>query len=190
MRLNLWRRLWIVWAVLAVPLVLGASALSSALTGTSPTPSAHRAAHPPGDAIVMLPMANTRDDLDFMGATCHVAQTGGAMTCRFQQVLISPFDDDRQTCGITTLNYEQTFQRLNALRWVSNEGPTGLCGVVTVTTLQEDSGYWTMDNRKIVTHKTASPICDIFDERPETLSGQNTRRPLPCTFIRPSAISQ
>jgi len=49
---------------------------------------------------------------------------------------------------------------------------------------------WTMETRSIVTKKNAAPECQGVDERTETLSWQNIRRPLPCTFVQPGGISR
>ena len=76
-------------------------------------------------------------------------------------------------------------------RWVSNEAPQGACGVSEITTLQDDGTVkWTMEARKLVTRKDADPLCRDVDERPETLSWQNLRRPLPCAFIQPGGITR
>jgi hypothetical protein len=60
-----------------------------------------------------------------------------------------------------------------------------------VTTLHDDGGVrWTMEVRKVVTRKDAAPMCRQIDERPEALSWQNIRRPLPCRFVQPGDITR
>jgi hypothetical protein len=93
-----------------------------------------------------------------------------------------------------TNRYELTFRRQSATRWVSNAGPNGLCGVIEITTLEEDpqgSGLlWTMNSRKVLTNKNANDFCRALDnEPPDDLTWRDTKRPLPCKFVVP-AVSQ
>jgi len=148
--------------------------------------------------VILTPMANMSQpaDLDFEGGGCDVEASGIKMNCAFQQVLISPpLSGDPETCTITTNRYEQQFQKQDAQQWVSNSGPDGICGVVVVTTIRQEQtvgNVWemTMNTRKIVTNKTASPICTALDEQPESLSWNYNRRALPCKFIKASSIGQ
>ena len=116
------------------------------------------------------------------------------MICAFQQVLIIPDKDDPSTCVITTNRYEQAFKKQDVGRWVSNVGPDGVCGVVAVTTLQEEKGgltaIWpvTINTRKIVTNKGISPLCNVLDETPEILSSNYQRRVLSCKFIKAGSV--
>jgi hypothetical protein len=141
--------------------------------------------------IPFLANAGKPTDLNFEGGECDVDQSGNTMECQFQQVFLTTSSLAPLTCLITTSRYERTFQKQTGTRWVSREGPTGVCGTVEVTTLQDDGGVrWTMDTQRIVTMKDASPECQGVDERRETLSWQNIRRPLPCTFVQPGGISR
>jgi hypothetical protein len=113
------------------------------------------------------------------------------MVCQFQQVFLTTSTLAPRTCIITTNRYERTFQKQASTRWVSREKPIGVCGTVDVTTLQHDGGVrWTMDTERTVTNKDGSPECRRVDERPETLSWRNIRRPLPCTFVQPGGLSR
>jgi hypothetical protein len=47
-----------------------------------------------------------------------------------------------------------------------------------------------METHKVVTKKEASSACDAYDAQSETLSWQNTRRPLPCKFVQPGGLSR
>jgi len=139
--------------------------------------------------IPFLANAAKPADLDFEGGECDVDKTGNTMTCQFQQVLLTTTDLAPHTCFITTNRYERTFQKQAGTRWVSNEGPAGLCGVVDITTLQDDGGVrWTLETRKNVTLKDASAECRALDEQPETFNWQNIRRALPCTFVQPGLL--
>ena len=144
--------------------------------------------------VLIYTMANASkpSELDFQGGRCEIDQAGRSMMCQFEQVLINS-SDDPQTCTIYTNHYERTFERQSATRWVSKAGPSGVCGVVDVTTLQRDPASefnWTMETRKIVTNRGAAEACKMFDETPERLDTRNTKRPLSCKFVNPVGLGQ
>src|SRR5262245_40672223 len=99
-------------------------------------------------------------ELDFEGGTCD--RGDDTMTCTFQQILLQ-HKAGSDTCQIITNRYQLSFQRQTATRWVSNEGPNGACGVIEITTVQEDPQgggvLWTMTSQKIVTNKNANDFC-------------------------------
>ena len=150
--------------------------------------------------IPFLANATRLADLSYEGGECDIDQTGNKMACEFQQVFFTTSDLVAQTCLVTTNRYARTFTKLDALngkapegntRWLSTETPEGPCGVSEVTTLQDGGTVkWTMETRNLVARKDAAPFCQDVDERPETLSWQNLRRPLPCTFIQPGGITR
>jgi hypothetical protein len=81
------------------------------------------------------------------------------------------YEKDTKTCSILTAQYSQVFQRLTGDSWVSNEGPDGLCGVVTISRLERvsagSSGFWVYTVKRVVTNKASasSPqICGSLDE--------------------------
>jgi hypothetical protein len=165
-----------------------------AIAGAYRSAAAQAAGAAPRPAHLTIPfLANASKplDLDFEGGECDVDAAGERMTCQFQQVLLTVSDLAPQTCFVTTNHYDRVFEKQTATRWVSRQQPDGPCGTVDVATLQDDGGIkWTMEMRKIVTSKDASPACLLVDEKPETLSWQNVRRPLPCTFIQPGSLSR
>ena len=150
--------------------------------------------------IPFLANATRLADLSYEGGECDVGQTGNTMTCEFQQVFFTMSDIAPQTCLVTTNRYARTFTKQGPLsgkatvgntRWVSRGAPEGPCGVSETTTLQDDGTVkWTMETRKLVTRRDPDPACRAVDERPETLSWQNLRRPLPCVFIQPGGITR
>ena len=153
----------------------------------TPSPATQRQT---SDAVFMW-LANANPaELDFEGGVCN--RTGGTMLCTFQQVLMAPDPDQRDTCRVSTHRYELTFARQSPTQWVSNQGPTGLCGLIEITILDEardaGSNHWTMNSRKIVTTRTnPDPLCQL-DEPPDLMTWQAMRRALPCRFIAPGAI--
>jgi hypothetical protein len=179
------------WPTTCVLAALSCVALSGFAASQARTPS----------HVIILPMANVSkpSELDFEGGACDVDGPGDTMKCAFQQVFIRPpLQDDPAACVIVTNRYEQTFKKQNARRWVNNDGPAGVCGVVVVTTLEQEEGdlissVWrvTLNTRKIVTNKAASPGCsDVLAEMPETLSWNYRHRALSCEYIRAASIGE
>lgn len=148
------------------------------------------------DHLVLSPMANMSrpGDLDFQGGSCDTDAAGDRMTCVFQQVVLTPAHGDPATCLIVTNRYSETFKKQDARRWVSSSDPEGICGVVTVTTLEQRDGgsptFWnvTLSTQKVTTKKNAAPACGVEDEPPETLASTNARRELSCRFVSGSGI--
>jgi hypothetical protein len=139
-------------------------------------------------------------DLSYEGGECDIDRPGNMMACEFQQVFFTTSNFAPQTCLVTTNRYARTFTKQGPLnekapegntRWISNGAPEGPCGVSEITTLLDGGTVrWTMETRKVVTRKDANPACRDVDERPETLSWENLRRPLPCAFIQPGGITR
>ena len=172
--------------------------LSSTLASGQRPPLRPHAPTPAAPASFLIsPMANATKApvLNFEGGECRMEQTGRTMTCRFHQVLMALDDHDAQTCSITTNTYERTFEKQTETRWIGHTGPTGVCGVLETMTFQRDAGLgfsqWTMDTTRILTNKSAAPSCRTLSETSvDRLSWQNTRRPLPCQFVRAASLSQ
>ena len=145
----------------------------------------------PRVVIPFLASVEKPADLGFEGAECDVDAGGKRMTCEFQQVFLTTSTVAPGTCLVTTNSYGRSFQKDTSSRWVSREGPTGACGTIDVATLRDEGGVrWTMETRRVVTRKDAAPECKNIDERPETMSWQNIRRPLPCTFVQPGGLGR
>jgi hypothetical protein len=162
--------------------------------GICPQPSFAQGIASPLPAHVVIPFlanATKPTDLGFEAAECELDASGDRMTCTFQQVFLTTSALARDTCLITTNRYGRVFRRESSNRWISTLGPEGACGLLDVATLQDDGGVkWTMETRKVVTNRDAAATCREMDTRPETLSWQNIRRPLPCTFVQPGGLSR
>ena len=80
-------------------------------------------------------------------------------------------------------------------RWVSNQGPAPICGIVGITTLERNESQFqdvwnvTMTTRKIVTNRNAAPVCKDIDESPETLRSTDEVRALPCKSVKAGALT-
>jgi hypothetical protein len=154
------------------------------------TPRVAPAPDPLHVSIPFLANATKPSDLDFEGGECDIDPGGTTMACQFEQVFLTVSPFDAGTCLVTTNHYEQTFQKDGATRWVSRQAQGDACGVEDVTTLLDEGRVkWTLETRKVVTRKDASPACRGLDDSTEILSWQNLQRPLPCKFVRPGAIS-
>jgi hypothetical protein len=149
-------------------------------------------ASPSHVVIPFLANATKSTDLDFEGGECDLDTSGTRMSCTFQQVFLTTSAVAPDTCLITTNRYQRDFRRDTASRWVSTEGPEGVCGLLDVVTLLNDEGgvRWTMEMHKVVIRKDASAACQAYDTKSETLSWQNIRRPLPCRFVQPGGLSR
>ena len=153
--------------------------------------AANRSASPTHVVIPFLANATKPIALDFEGGECERDANGNRMVCTFQQVFLTTSDVAPDTCLVTTNRYERAFHRETATRWVSTEGPEGVCGLLDVATLQDGGGVkWTMETYKVVTKKEASSTCQALDPQQEILSWQNIRRPLPCRFVQPGGLSR
>jgi hypothetical protein len=78
---------------------------------------------------------------------------------------------DTRTCKIRTSSWRETFIQNASRVWVSNRGPAGPCGLISVSTLEERPGdpnakskgpSWLFESQKILTTKTGS--CGHADE--------------------------
>lgn len=95
--------------------------------------------------------------------------------------------EEARTCRVWThSNGPYTFRRIAANRWLSNEGPTGICNVVNVMVLEHEPEYpnlWTYTQTRTYADKEGE-LCSaielnkplVFDWRDHTLSMQ-------CDFI-------
>jgi hypothetical protein len=83
---------------------------------------------------------------------------------------------ETKTCRIWANPWQETFTKQSRDKWVSNRGPNGICGVVTVSTLESEPidpkkpdsllRVWTYETQKIVTNKAAGgPFCDMDETR-------------------------
>ena len=169
------------------------SALVAAVQGhdrgpEGPALQTHERASSTHVVIPFLANATRPADLEFEGADCAPDAGSGTMHCTFQQVFLTTSPVAPDTCLITTNQYERTFRRETPTRWSGATSPEGACGVEETATLDDGGGVrWTMEVRKIAT-KGDPAACRV--EEPVTFTWQNIRRPLPCRYIQPGALTQ
>ncbi len=141
--------------------------------------------------IPFLANATRPTDLDFAAAECDLVPKDGLMVCRFRQVFLTATSIDATSCAITTNGYQQTFRRVTETRWVSESNPTGDCGLVETTTLEDGgSTRWSMTNRTTATQNTDRAECRAAVPEPEVYDWRGVKRKLPCTWIQPGGIER
>jgi hypothetical protein len=177
-------------AMVSTKRILGAAILAFGVWH-EPSVAQSPATSPARVIIPFLASATRPADLEFEGVDCERELNGKRMACTFQQVFLTTSEIVPDTCLITTNRYARTFEldHDSANRWVSSEGPEGLCGIVDVVTLHDTgNGRWTMETRKVATMPDGAATCGTQETAPEILSGQNIRRPLPCRFVQPGGL--
>jgi hypothetical protein len=95
------------------------------------------------------------------------------------------------TCKIVSLRpFELTFQLQPDGRWLSNDGPSGPCGVILITTLEKDPKYsvlWTYTQRRLITNKAGSiglAECKAFEEHTQVFSWKPQDKFRQCKMIK------
>ncbi|MEQ1907785.1 MAG: hypothetical protein ABMA15_03135 [Vicinamibacterales bacterium] len=156
--------------------------------GRAQTPGAASAA---ATHLTIPYLASTKaGDIEFAAAECDVAQSGEQMTCRFRQVFVTIASIDTTACVITSNGYEQTFSRNTPTHWLSVSEPSGECGLVESTTLEDGGGTrWTMTIETKPTRGKDRDECRAA-ERPAVYSWTDIKRTLPCTTIQPGSIER
>lgn len=83
---------------------------------------------------------------------------------------------ETRTCRIWSNPWKETFTKQLGDKWVSNRGPSGICGVVNVSTLESKPidpkkpspilRLWTYETQKVVTNKAVGgPFCELDETR-------------------------
>lgn len=102
-------------------------------------------------------------------------------------------EKDTKTCKILANPWKETFTRQLGDKWVSNRGPSGICGVVIISTLEgrpldpkKPDGVlklWTYESQKVVTNReTGGKLC-FFDGTKVQYSWQAKDFDRSCEFI-------
>jgi len=139
--------------------------------------------------IPFLATATKPSALEFEGGQCLLTGDRRAMTCEFQQVIVTTSSFAPDTCLVTTNRYERRFEQRSPSEWVSRDKPTDICGGEVVTLRDEGAVRWTMEIRSMAKADKGTHVCRETDKPAETLSWQNVRRPLPCKYIQPGGIN-
>jgi hypothetical protein len=102
-------------------------------------------------------------------------------------------EKDTKTCKILANPWKETFTRQLGDKWVSNRGPSGICGVVIISTLEgrpldpkKPDGVlklWTYKTQKVVTNREAGGQLCFFEETKVQYSWQAKDFDRSCEFI-------
>ncbi len=103
-------------------------------------------------------------------------------------------EQQQRTCGSWLDTYSLEFHKIGKGKWLSNEGPQGLCRTVTIYELDaEPSEYllWTFTRKNITTGNASNPLCQGSasedKNQPTIVYSWKTDHPdfeLPCDFIK------
>ena len=99
----------------------------------------------------------------------------------------------QQTCHANVTGYSIDFKKIGKRKWLSNEGPQGMCNVVRIYELDGGTGLanglWTFVQKNITTGNTTNSMCKSIsnlEKQPseETFSWQSPDEfELPCEYI-------
>lgn len=102
-------------------------------------------------------------------------------------------EKDTKTCRIWANPWKETFTKQLGDEWVSNRGPSGICGVITISTLKgrpfdpkKPDGplkLWTYETQKVVTNREAGGQLCFFEEAKVQYSWQAKDFDRSCEFI-------
>jgi len=102
------------------------------------------------------------------------------------------FERETRTCIIRANNFSLQFKRVaGSQTWASNNGPAGLCGVVTIARLEPDAKYPTFYNyiqKKVVTNPSESMFgnmkCSDLDQNETKYLWQSREIYGKCDYIK------
>jgi hypothetical protein len=97
----------------------------------------------------------------------------------------------QRTYGGYVTSYSIDFKKIGKGKWLSNEGPQGMCRVVRIYELEADpaNGLWTLVQKNITTGNTSEQLCKSIanaERQPseEMLSWKSPGEfELPCEYI-------
>ena len=95
---------------------------------------------------------------------------------------------DTETCNIATYEYDVTFQKIEPNKWISNEGPTGVCQTVHITILENEEAnptFWTYKSKKSYLNKKNTFCAGMEDQHEFEIYSWQYLSPLPmgCKYI-------
>lgn len=101
-------------------------------------------------------------------------------------------DKESRTCQVSSNTYEQTFRKSDVGdAWLSNEGPTGDCGVIVISKLERSKGeykMWVYRTQKVVTMKEERSLglvsCAKLDEQEYFFDWMSDEKFLRCDYIK------
>jgi len=112
--------------------------------------------------------ASARDGYEQMKAMCACA-TKQCIT----SVMLEQQTHEQDECTAYSIVFAADFVRVNDRKWVSNNGPEGICGVVSLITIERETNYanlWTYTEQNTYMHSNADEICKLAHNEVTTYS--------------------
>jgi hypothetical protein len=139
-------------------------------------------------SISKMPEDQKQDNLKISAAMVKWCK-GDTSAATFLEFVRLTLDVKSRTCIASSRWFTQTFKRVLASdTWTSNEGPTGYCGTVIVSTLKKDpkSSFWTYAMRKMVTNPTTphSLPCTDIDQAEHFYDWRLQERFVKCDYLK------
>jgi hypothetical protein len=112
--------------------------------------------------------AEVRDRYKQRTAICGCTTTQCSTSIRLEQQT-----HEENECTFANSVFSADFVRVGDRKWVSNNGPEGICGVVSVFTIEREANYdnlWTYTEQIIYTNNTADDVCKLAHDEASTYS--------------------
>jgi hypothetical protein len=91
----------------------------------------------------------------------------------FASVRLEQQTHEQNECTFSSSNFSADFVKLSDRKWVSNNGPEGICGVVSILTIEHEPNYanlWTYSQQHIYTNGSADDLCKLAHNSTSTYS--------------------
>jgi hypothetical protein len=113
----------------------------------------------------------------------HQAWLQQLCACQTKECIVSAMvaesTDNATTCTVSAHTFTAHFKKVSDRKWVSNNGPEGACGVISVLTIEKEDKYDVYTyTEKTITGNTDLPACKSFGgktEAPEVFSWRTGR---------------
>jgi hypothetical protein len=115
--------------------------------------------------------ASARDGYEQMKAVCSCT-TKQCIT----SIMLEQQTHEQNECTVSSTVFSADFVKVGERKWVSNNGPEGICGVVSVFTIEHEptaTDLWTYTEQYIYTNNTADWICKLAHNETSTYSWQS-----------------
>jgi hypothetical protein len=133
--------------------------------------------------------ASAREGYEDMKAFCACA-TKQCIT----SLMLAEQTHDQDQCTVYSTAFSADFMRVNDRKWVSNYGPEGICGVVSLITIEHEEQYsnlWTYTEQDTYTNNNADAVCKLAHNETKTYSwkaGKSVR--LKCEELKFDALPE
>lgn len=101
------------------------------------------------------------------------AVCGCATTQCFASIRLEQQTHEQDECTFSSTEFSVDFVKVGDRKWVSNNGPEGICGVVSVFTIEHETNYtslWTYVEQYIYTNNNADELCKLAQNQTSTYS--------------------